>query len=165
MRRGKTKAVAHQNEIRDLIRHAFCPPFDDDDVVSRPMGNSGSDIILSPDIKKAFPFYIECKRHEDKTWYGSCKGAFDQTFCNEYPMLIRRKNRSQNHFYALLNDILDIHPKFLIAEKNIRLYDEKAMRSFLISNSFELSIFRDVVHFDTKKFMEILSCLKNSYFR
>lgn len=163
--RGKTKAVSHQNEIRDLLRHVFCPPFVDDDITSRPMGNKGSDIILSPQIKELFPFYIECKRHEDKTWAGSCKSSYEQVFCYDMPLLIRRKNRSQNHFYTRINDVLNIHPKFLVTEKDILLYAENNLRGFLKSNSFITSICGDTLHFNTQKFMEILSCLKASYFR
>jgi len=161
-RRTKSKAVSHQNEIRDLLRHVFCPPFENDDIVSRPMGNPGSDIILSPAILQAFPFYIECKRHEDKTWNASYKKAFEQTFCNDYPLLIRRKSRSDNHFFAKTTDVLEIHPRLLVNEK---IETHTSLKSFLTHNSFYISLYEDYVHFNTKKFMEILSCLRISYFQ
>ena len=35
-----------------------------DDVVSRPMGSNGDDIMLSPYARKLFPYSIECKNQE-----------------------------------------------------------------------------------------------------
>ena len=86
-RSNKNKSVRHQNEIRDFIRLIFCPPFHLDDIVSRTMGLSGSDIVLSPQAQEAIPFNIECKRHEEKTWKASYKSAFIQTFKREDGLL------------------------------------------------------------------------------
>lgn len=161
-RNNKNKAVAHQNEIRDMIRTIFCPPFDNDDVVSRTMGNPGSDIILSPELKKLIPFEIECKRHEDKTWNGTYKKSFEQTFDrSRKPLLIRRKNRSGNHYFAYLNDILDIHPAIFRNEKRITPHDN--LRTFARTNSFNLQLYAGYIHFNDQKFIEILSCLKKYY--
>jgi len=162
-RKNKNKAVKHQYEIRDLIRNVFCPPFDDDDILTRTMGNAGSDIMLSPRAKEAIMFNIECKRHEDKTWSGSYKSSFEQAFNDvESPLLVRRKNRSRNHYFAVTKFILDIHPGFLRNE-DITMHDN--LKTFLTSNKFGVSIYSDYIHFNDKKFIEVLTCLKRSYFQ
>jgi hypothetical protein len=161
-RNSKAKAVKHQNEIRDMIRTIFCPPFHDDDVVSRTMGNSGSDIIISPNLKTIVPFEIECKRHEDKTWNGTYKKSFEQTFNRtRKPLLIRRKSRSNNHYFAYTKDILEIHPAIFRGEKKIIPHDN--LKTFAKTNKFCLQLYNDYIHFNDKKFIEILSCLKKYY--
>jgi hypothetical protein len=163
-RKSKAKAVRHQNEIRDMIRTIFCPPFDVDDVVSRTMGNSGSDIILSPEIKKIIPFEIECKNHSDGTWSGTYKSSFEQTFNREQvPLLIRRKSRSGNHYFAYTDDVLEIHPGIFRSEKKITAHDN--LRTFALTNKFNIQIYNEYIHFNDKKFIEILSCLKKYYSR
>lgn len=161
-RNSKAKAVNHQNEIRDIIRNIFCPPYDIDDVTSRPMGNSGSDIILSPEMKKIIPFEIECKRHEDRTWQGTYKKSFEQTFDrSRTPLLIRRKNRKGNHYFAYLDDILDIHPAIFRGEKKITPHNN--LTTFARTDKFNIQLYNDYIHFNDKKFIEILSCLKKYY--
>lgn len=163
MRKTKAKAVQHQNEIRDLLRVILCPPFDKADIESRPMGNSGSDIILSPKAKEVIDFEIECKRHEDSTWKNSFKKSFEQTFKYENGILIRRKNRQKNHFYCKLNHIKKIDSFFFKNEENIKIYP--SLKLFATNNDYCLSIFEDYVHFNDKKFIGLLKCLTSSYFR
>jgi len=167
-RSNKNKGAKHQNEIRDMIRTIFCPPFDNDDVVSRTMGNSGADIILSPEIKRIIPFEIECKRHEDKTWNGTYLKSFEQAFertgkqhTYPKPLLIRRKNRAGNHYFAYLRDILDIHPAIFRGEKRITPHDN--LKTFARTDKFNIQLFNDYIHFNDKKFIEVLSCLKKYY--
>jgi len=160
-RSGKNKAVKHQNEIRDLIRLIFCPPFHEDDVLSRPMGQSGSDIILTPAIRNVVPFSIECKRHEDKTWKGTYKKSFEQAFnCDYIPLLVRRKNRSGNHYFSRLDDILNIHPLLM---KDCKLIAHDNLKTFSCSTKTCIMIYNNYVHFNDKKFLEVLTCLKKSY--
>ena len=137
VRANKNKAVAHQNEIRDYLRTFLCPPLEDDDILSRTMGRSGSDIILTPAAKKVIPFHIECKRHNDKVWKSSYKAAYEQTFCEDYPLLIRRKNRSENHFFALAKDILEIHPN-IFKDQELIMYGD--LKSFMNAKKNHLSI-------------------------
>lgn len=162
-RSSKNKAVKHQNEIRDLIRSVFCPPFHEDDITSRPMGQSGPDIILTPSIREAVQFDIECKRHEDKTWRGSYKSAFEQAFdCKRTPLLIRRKNRSGNHYFAYTQDILEIHPKLM---HNCKIVMHDNLKTFACSNKTCIMLYNKYVHFNDKKFYEVLTCLRKYYFQ
>lgn len=159
-RSGKAKAVLHQNEIRDYLRMFLCPPLHEEDILSRQMGGSGSDIILTPAAKNIIPFHIECKRHEDTTWQNTYKSAYQQTFKENFPLLIRRKSHSKNHFYARLHEILEIHPDILKDQK-ITMHDN--LKTFMRSNKFKLTIFNDLIHFNEQKFFEVLLCLKKSY--
>lgn len=127
------------------------------------MGQSGSDIILSPDIKKVFPFYIECKRHEDKTWNASCMSSWNQVCDNEYPLLIRRKSRGKNHYFAKTEDVLKFHPRILQSNKPLKMY--RCLRDMLKSDNYNVGISEEYVHFDDGKFVELIQCLKNSCFQ
>lgn len=159
IRNRKGKAVKHQNEIRNLLRYFFQDVLEDDDITSRPMGNSGADIILSPKAQSIIPFYIECKRHEDSTWAGTYISSFEQTFINKFGLLIRKKNRSQNHFFGLTDEILSIHPRLFNNEKII-MHDN--LLTFARDNSFKFRMYDKYIHFNETKFLEILTCLKRS---
>lgn len=161
--KSKQKAVAHQNETRDLLRVLLCPPFENDDIQSRPMGNKGSDIILSPAIREVFPFYIECKRHEDKTWNGSCMQSWLQVCNNPYPLLIRRKSRGMNHYFAKIKDILEFHPRVFNSGKTVTAY--KTTRDLLKIDNYSLAMSGDLIHFDDGKFIELIQCLKTIHLR
>ena len=52
-----------QNDVRDLILETF-KELEPDDVRSTTMGDSGEDILLSPEARKLFPFAVECKNQE-----------------------------------------------------------------------------------------------------
>ena len=63
-----------------------------DDVVSRPMGSNGEDIMLSPYARKLFPYSIECKNQEKLNLWS----AWNQTEKNSsdfQPVLIVSKNK------------------------------------------------------------------------
>jgi hypothetical protein len=57
--RNLQKLVA--KKISELLNEPFGP---DADIASRPMGQSGTDIRLSPRVRKLFPYSVECKCHE-----------------------------------------------------------------------------------------------------
>ena len=65
----------------------------DKDIESRPMGQSGVDIILRGNAKKLIPFSIECKRQN--SW--NVKSFIDQAKQNELPetdwVIIAKKDR------------------------------------------------------------------------
>ena len=63
-----------------------------DDVVSRPMGSNGEDIMLSPYARKLFPYSVECKNQEKLNLWS----AWSQTEKNSsdyQPLLIVGKNK------------------------------------------------------------------------
>lgn len=62
---AKAKGRNFQKYIASLISELTgIPHGKDEDIESRPMGQSGTDIILRGDALKRFPFSIECKAQE-----------------------------------------------------------------------------------------------------
>jgi hypothetical protein len=55
----KSKGRALQKHVAREIAETL--DLEEDDVVSRPMGSGGEDIMLSPAARKKFPFSVECK--------------------------------------------------------------------------------------------------------
>lgn len=55
----KAKGRELQKHVAKVIREEFDLP--DDDVVSRPMGSGGEDIMMSTRARQVFPFSLECK--------------------------------------------------------------------------------------------------------
>jgi hypothetical protein len=56
---AKAKGRRLQKFVAELIQSIF--ELDEDDVVSRPMGSPGEDIMLSPHARSKIPHSIECK--------------------------------------------------------------------------------------------------------
>ena len=69
-RAAKAKGRTGQNEIRDKLLETF-PEFEEDDIKSTTMGDTGEDIQLSPAARKKLPITIEVKRRKSgmKTAY------------------------------------------------------------------------------------------------
>ena len=65
-----------------------------DDVVSRPMGSNGDDIMLSPYARKLFPYSIECKNRQD---FKQLYNYWSQTksHSNLEPLLVVKMNRER----------------------------------------------------------------------
>ncbi|NCN86734.1 hypothetical protein GW932_02785 [archaeon] len=168
IRQNKNKAVKHQNQIRDFIRLGFSELTKVEDVESRPMNNAGSDIILSPLVKEIFPFYIECKWYEDKTWRYSAKHIYKDLEekslkTSLIPLLIRKKNFSKNQFFAPLDAILNIHSRILLESKLINYPSTNDV--LILSNPSHIFISsRDnFIQFDEINFFKIMSCLMKSF--
>lgn len=88
-------------EYRDL---------DEGDVVSRPMGSAGVDILMSPRARERFPFSVECK----STAKQPTTKDLDQSTKNAYPEttpIVVWKPRGKNPKDALVimrfEDLLD----------------------------------------------------------
>lgn len=168
----KNKAVRHQNEIRNMIRSGFYGVLEEGDVNSRPMNNKGSDIILSPKALAIFPFYIECKRYEDKSWKYSAKNIYIDVVEKAkqnglVPLLIRKKNFGNNQFYSELYSILNMYPKILI-ESGKSLKDYSTINGILIDSlpsKVSISSNCNIIHFGEAQFFKLMSCLKKSYFQ
>jgi len=63
-----------------------------DDVVSRPMGSNGEDVMLSPYARKLFPYSVECKNQEKINLWSAWSQTTNNS--NEHePLLIVGKNR------------------------------------------------------------------------
>ena len=101
----KQKGREHQKQIADDIRKAFnLPP---EDVVSRPMGSPGIDVMLSVRARSVFPFGIECKRSESLSipaWWKQCATNAD----NLKPLLVYRRNHEPAMAVLRWDDFLEV---------------------------------------------------------
>jgi hypothetical protein len=70
----KGKARQFENEVRASILGHFSM-LGENDVISRTMGESGEDIILSPKAQLYLPLAIECKRQEKINIYAAYRQA------------------------------------------------------------------------------------------
>jgi len=57
---AKSKGRKWQQEIARLITEKF--GLDEGDVVSRPMGSGGADLMMSPAARRSFPVTVEAKK-------------------------------------------------------------------------------------------------------
>ena len=93
----KDKGRRFQQEIAAMICGALDLP--DADVISRPMGSPGADIILSTAAQVRFPFATECKRAEKwelHRWWQQAQNNAEPDNGIE-PLLVFRRNREQTY--------------------------------------------------------------------
>jgi hypothetical protein len=107
-RSAKSKGKRLQNTVRDLILEHF-PQLEPDDVVSTLMGDSGTDIKLSPAARKVFPYAPECKNTEKLAVWAALEQAEKNAKQGTYPLLFFKRNRSKmyvamevEHFFQLI---------------------------------------------------------------
>lgn len=89
----------------------------DEDIESRPMGQSGSDIILHGDAKKLFPFGVECKCVENLSIWKALKQA------EEYgdPILFFTRNRTPEYCAIRADSFFEMYSELLkLRDKEIR---------------------------------------------
>lgn len=90
----KAKGREHQKKIAGDIRTAFGLP--EVDVVSRPMGSHGLDIMMSERARALFPYGIECKRTEKLSipaWWEQCWVNAESEGLR--PLLVYKRNREE----------------------------------------------------------------------
>jgi hypothetical protein len=103
----KNKARKHQQDIATAIQTALHLP--EEDVVSRPMGSPGLDIMLSERARRLFPYGIECKRTEKlsiPTWWKQCEANAEDEGLK--PMLVYRQNRGRAMVVMQFTDFLEM---------------------------------------------------------
>lgn len=109
-RSAKNKGRKLQNEVRDKLLKFFGDKLEADDVRVAIMGESGTDIKLSPTARNLFPYSIECKNQEKINIWGSLQQAEENSKLNTTPLLIFRKNRTKTYvaldFESFLNLVL-----------------------------------------------------------
>ena len=81
----------------------------DQPIESRPMGQSGVDVRLSPEVLKLFPMSVECKRQENWAVPSWIEQAKTNQLRSTYWFLVMRRNREDpvvaidgNAFFELL---------------------------------------------------------------
>lgn len=88
----KAKGREFQKYVAECLQESLgLPP---EDVVSRPMGSPGLDIMMSADAREKFPFGIECKRTEKLSipaWWWQCEENARKEGLT--PLLVFRRSR------------------------------------------------------------------------
>ena len=104
---AKNKGRKLQQEVKALI-HKFFPHLAEDDVISRSMGSSGEDVILSAAARQVLPLSIECKATEKF----NLREAWEQAEANSKqwnPVVIHRKNRTKPVAVVDLEYFIELH--------------------------------------------------------
>ncbi len=109
----KAKGRKFQQEIAQKISKLLnIKTQKDGDIESRPMGQSGTDIILRGKARELFDFYIECKRTEQlslNTWIAQAKRNSKD---NRWLLFFRRNRKKPivimdcDLFFELYKEIL-----------------------------------------------------------
>jgi hypothetical protein len=119
--RNLQKLVA--KKISELLNEPFGP---DEDIASRPMGQSGCDTRLSSRIRKLFPYSVECKCQERFNVVEALKQAIENKMEGTEWLLVYTKNRFPtivsidiDHFFDLLSpkhcpDLRGLRPFFTV---------------------------------------------------
>jgi len=91
---AKAKGRRLQDYVRDSFR-AIHKELEDDDIKCAIMGESGTDIKMSPAARKLIPFDIECKNQEKMNVWASIKQC--ETNCNKdrIPLLVFKRNHTK----------------------------------------------------------------------
>ena len=76
---AKAKGRAGQKDVAKILQEHFQGYLAKDDIVSRPMGSPGSDIMLSPKAQSILPWDIEVKRGKAFNLIQACKQAADRS--------------------------------------------------------------------------------------
>lgn len=107
----KDKGRRFQQDVAAKIRAALNLP--EADVISRPMGSPGADIILSSAAQAKFPFAIECKRAEKwklhEWWQQAQNNAPAGTEIE--PLLVFRRNREDTYAITTYRAGLYLYPE------------------------------------------------------
>ena len=106
-RSAKNKGKRLQNAIRDLILEHF-PQLEPDDVVSTLMGDSGTDIKLSPAARKVFPYSPECKNQEKVNIWAALEQAETNTKENTYPVVFFKRNNTKTYAIIHADHLLEL---------------------------------------------------------
>lgn len=100
---AKAKGRRLQGWLRDKILEYF--PLEEDDVLSRSMGASGSDLHLSPRAREYFDFDCECKNVEKirlwESWDQACQHG-------RKPLLVIKKNYREPLAILRAEDLLSL---------------------------------------------------------
>lgn len=118
-RSAKAKGRRFQQEIRSVILEAY-RVLDEDDVKVAIMGESGTDIKLSPLARTFFPYSVECKNVEKLNIWQAIAQAEANTKDGTKTLLAINRNRLPEPYVVLkLSDFMRLQPIPPSIEKQI----------------------------------------------
>lgn len=107
----KAKARRLQDKVTLKFRDLFKGVFEDGDITSAIMGESGTDMVLSPSAKKVIAFDVECKNVE-RLVGAQLRNAIEQTESNSsddrIPLLVFKKNHEPERVILRLDDFIKL---------------------------------------------------------
>lgn len=104
----KAKGRRLQDYVRNIFRSVFKSTLEEDDIVSRQMGGSGTDVVLSPLARKMIPFDVECKNVENFNLNETLKQAKANTKEGRIPLIVFTKNKEEVYVSLTMLDFLKI---------------------------------------------------------
>ena len=108
-RSGKNKGARLQKEVGQLFAKEFDLVFGvDEDIASREMGQSGTDLRLSRHARTIVPFDVECKNAETwsvSKWWEQC---LSNTAKDRLPLLVVSKNGHENLAIVRVEDLVSL---------------------------------------------------------
>lgn len=107
---SKAKGRRLQDYVRDSFRKLH-PSLEEDDVKCAIMGESGTDIKLSPAARKLIPFDVECKNQEKMNIWGSLTQCESNCKDSRIPLLVFKRNRSKTYACIEFDTLLQILQK------------------------------------------------------
>ena len=121
---AKAKGRKLQDFVRDIFRDIFRHVLEKDDITSRIMGCSGTDINFTPHASKLIPFSVECKNVERFSINSSLKQCESNSPEGRVPLLVFSKNRDDIYVALKFNDFIklvypDWKPNVEIRGKNV----------------------------------------------
>jgi hypothetical protein len=107
-RTRKARGRACQQLVRNKFREKYKLEVGlvDEDIESRQMGGTGTDIILSPAAQIAIPFDIEVKCQESLNVWSAFEQAESNTKPGRIPLLCFKRNRTETYAMLKLDDLL-----------------------------------------------------------
>lgn len=96
-RSRKAKGRRLQNEVRDRLLELYNGTLEEGDIKAALMGESGTDIKLSPLARKYFPYSTECKNQEKLNIWGALEQAELNNRSDTSPIVIFKRNRSKTY--------------------------------------------------------------------
>jgi len=116
----KSKGRELQKYVAKTVAEAF--GLHSDDVVSRPMGSGGTDIMMSPLAQKLFPVSIECKNTKTKPGPDALEQANYNCYNDTYPAVAwkpPRKGMNDTLIIMQLSDLISLIQQIRIKENRI----------------------------------------------
>lgn len=107
---AKAKGRRHQQEIAKNILDAF-PHLLFDDVVSRPMGSQGEDLMLSTAARQCLPLSIEAKNVEKINVWGCIQQCEVNTPTGSTPCLVFTRNHAKAYAVVPWAVLLDLYKR------------------------------------------------------
>lgn len=115
----KAKGRKFQQEIAKYISELLDIPVEKDgDIESRPMGQSGVDVILRGEAKKKFPYSVEIKRQEMWSIHNWIKQAKENQKDGTDWLLFCRKSRQDSVVVMDTKVFFKLYKKIIGDEKS-----------------------------------------------